>query len=1012
MNKKLLSGVCALVLASAIASLAQQTASFTVAQSPFVTPDQPIFRNIAFFADIDSETYQKNFVSQVSPNHPDGTLKSPDELDAEATSNAIEGINWLLTDLNKFSEPELMIHYYLVGYNIRKTAEEDIYLQTDKTGDARAVGILREHMTDLYGPKVFGGVATRTIKNNGAYGGDRAIAVGSQFSTDGDGTYNYGWYARHHEVGHAYGAPHGHGSPYETSCMNSNRSSPYESGDVLHMYNRADRDIAWKKCTELDITDVASPPSQNLKPYAAYDDVLITDVAASTFIDLDIDVMANDHDVNGDRIRISKVDRVSRFGIPLSVTLNSAGRPVIRYMTEGIDLRLQAFDTFYYEITDENGLADRGRVIIDFGERPNLFPDPYFQKGDWSMRNVSIDRLEGNRLRMYAANLSGTANQDAELSYSMDLLGGDSYRLSFSTRDNPGNLSIHVNGEVYETAQYPGNAYQYAIEFSLPEGRRHLVKFTWSTIENQRSRIFETRLYPIRSRRADGTLGEKIKIDHVHKHVLRPGNYYECDYELDFSQNTSYSSGICIYEQSSDSEITRAELLRDTSGDVTWNTFHSHGNRVTSRRIGMPGSYCRIRIERLQDMIILYRSETPGSWKFVDVIKAATNNVVKIGHEMHNPQGFTDDALPRVAFTNPKSSMIDTSVTPQARFDFDRADELSSGRFSDSMGSGLELVANKENIESVDGVNAFKNAIRFDGTTYLDLSAPQQLETGNLTRYSMSFWFKPENLSPYALLSFTNEGDTKYAEKKIAVGYSGHLFITTPGWGFHTFHNPLRYSVNQWSHFLLTQDYIIDPESGSPRVTWTTYLNGDLMARSTFQKKDEELDLGNRTIQFRLGANRDGNQRFVGMIDRLEFHSSVVDPVSVKEGLFSNIDIDGDSLPDLWETTKSGGLGSLGSGDADRDGISDVKEFRIGTKAFTADTLPSESLSVRKMNDRAVLQFQSRLNRRHRIYYSEDMATWTEDPRIHIGDGRGMEIDYPAEFADKKRIFTRMRDEL
>ena len=65
---------------------------------------------------------------------------------------------------------------------------------------------------------------------------------------------------------------------------------------------------------------------------------------------------------------------------------------------------------------------------------------------------------------------------------------------------------------------------------------------------------------------------------------------------------------------------------------------------------------------------------------------------------------------------------------------------------------------------------------------------------------------------------------------------------------------------------------------------------------------------------------------------------TTIDDIRVSRTRPQGLSADGDALPDEWELANFGGLDRTGLGDADRDGLRDVDEFKAGTDPNSADT--------------------------------------------------------------------------
>ena len=133
----------------------------------------------------------------------------------------------------------------------------------------------------------------------------------------------------------------------------------------------------------------------------------------------------------------------------------------------------------------------------------------------------------------------------------------------------------------------------------------------------------------------------------------------------------------------------------------------------------------------------------------------------------------------------------------------------------------------------------------------------------------------------------------------------GHLPADAP-WVALTNHVPLVEGV--WARFTVHLDYT--------SRTWLICLDGRLVAQG----------LG-------FGCVADRFSRF-----SVEGAMANLDNLTLSAGQPAGLSLEGDSLPDDWETQYFGNLDQTDGGDHDGDGLSNLDEFRAGTNPADADT--------------------------------------------------------------------------
>ena len=210
------------------------------------------------------------------------------------------------------------------------------------------------------------------------------IGTGNRYSVnDSDSNGDFSVIGRH-EVGHNWGANHYEGNAPEGPTIMSNNSLSRISSPEL-------RKIVDHRNTKLGILDNLGPFSFPLPPRASLDIGSATPGTGTSF-----NVMANDHDGNGQNISILSFDPVSNLGGQLS---QSAGNLVLQSVADHGQM-----DWFNYRIQDTAGRTATGIVYVQ-GENPStkLTGTGIGTSGTWCCSNTFDKALDGSLSTAYDA---------------------------------------------------------------------------------------------------------------------------------------------------------------------------------------------------------------------------------------------------------------------------------------------------------------------------------------------------------------------------------------------------------------------------------------------------------------------------------------------------------------------------------------------------------------------------------------------------------------------------------
>ena len=189
-----------------------------------------------------------------------------------------------------------------------------------------------------------------------------------------DGTW---WHVWRHEAGHNWGCGdcvEGCPGP-DGSTVNSNNSltlSRFSNPEITQFMNCRRRSDRYTILRNLGTYTYPVPPYANL-------DRATIDVATQEYVELD--VLANDYDANGDQVAISDFDEMSDKGGTIMIGEGEGpdGRDILIYVPPG---NILGDDNFNYSIVDDTGRVSEGNIIIYLDLSNTL-------KGHWRLDETS-----------------------------------------------------------------------------------------------------------------------------------------------------------------------------------------------------------------------------------------------------------------------------------------------------------------------------------------------------------------------------------------------------------------------------------------------------------------------------------------------------------------------------------------------------------------------------------------------------------------------------------------------
>lgn len=269
---------------------------------------------------------------------------------------ALAMIAYSLTTTNAIYRRQMGIDHSVGRVILRTDSVADPYAEDANTGNHYSE-VLNQWTTVL--EPVFGPVTddfyTVICKPCSGLAAGGSIPGPSANGATGAGDFN-GFFS--HEVGHNWSLIHQAGdSPEGTTIMSGNDLLRFSPGNqVMGTLFRNDN------TTELKNLGYSQVPVQ---PWASTDRLLFSVVQD---VDAIVDVLANDHDANGDVIELVSVDSFSinpgGGTMALAPGEGANGRDAVRYTPPASPTSTSVVDRFTYTTRDSDGLEGRGYIFV------------------------------------------------------------------------------------------------------------------------------------------------------------------------------------------------------------------------------------------------------------------------------------------------------------------------------------------------------------------------------------------------------------------------------------------------------------------------------------------------------------------------------------------------------------------------------------------------------------------------------------------------------------------------
>jgi len=338
------------------------------------------------------------------------------EIHSSDSANALSMIEYSIMNTNSLYMREAGIQHRLGLVVIRASQTADPYAPLrGQATTACQIGVLPQHCDMLneisnQWDNVLGSTTHDMALVVNETGGAGLAAVGTVANPKGYSSNDasaLGDFSRvfRHEGGHNWSLNHFDGGAPEGSTINSGNSLGRMSGPEQNLVVDF-RDQQIQSFDNLGAASVAIPPQ------AATDSVY-----ASTNQESIIDVLANDHDANGDALTLVTVSSASELNLGGTLVIASGqgamGRDAVKYTAPNVSIIDSTIDRFTYRIRDASGLESVGYIFVrlgdigvDYSQNFNSFADGTRDLGDgsimtdvWQSTNPTV-QVQAQALRL------------------------------------------------------------------------------------------------------------------------------------------------------------------------------------------------------------------------------------------------------------------------------------------------------------------------------------------------------------------------------------------------------------------------------------------------------------------------------------------------------------------------------------------------------------------------------------------------------------------------------------
>lgn len=266
-----------------------------------------------------------------------------------SVASTLETIEYSVCVVRAIYMRDALLRPYLGRVIVRSTLAHDPYTGLTQGNYLSAVKTEWETNHSDTNPALVAGSSPNKIGGGLAWVG--SVGAGNRYSVSQSGSGEFNVVFRH-EMGHNWGCSHYvGGSPEGTGLMGGNQAGRFSGPELYRVFNHRDSRIATGGILDSEGTYTAI----ELPPYASLDFV---EFEIGSTISLPIDVLANDHDSNGQTLTVNGFDSTTANG----GTVTQQGNELVYTPVNGAFLGL---DSFSYTITDSAGKTATGISLVN-----------------------------------------------------------------------------------------------------------------------------------------------------------------------------------------------------------------------------------------------------------------------------------------------------------------------------------------------------------------------------------------------------------------------------------------------------------------------------------------------------------------------------------------------------------------------------------------------------------------------------------------------------------------------